>query len=157
MTQDVGADIDAVDAALVDASFLARMAELPKLGSADVLTQERDGAIVRQQVRYLFRAELSAAVTAVVDPDRLTWVEQSVCDLAVHRTSCVIKPDHYANLLAGHYDAVLATTGEWTRRTITGSIKVRMPLVGGKVERAIVSGLTENAVAQEGLLTAWLR
>ena len=157
LAQDIAAPIDAVEAALVDAAFLARMAELPKLGSAEVLAQERDGDLVRQQVRYLFRADLSRAVTAVVDPDRLTWVEESECDLAAHHTTCVIQPDHYASLLAGRYEAVLKTAGATTQRTITGSIKVRMPLVGGKVERAIVSGLGENAVAQTALLTDWLR
>ena len=156
LVQDIAAPVDAVDAALVDAAFLARMAELPKLGSAEVLAQERDGDLVRQQVRYLFRADLSRAVTAVVDPDRLTWVEESVCDLAAHHTTCVIKPDHYANLLAGRYEAALTTAGATTRRTISGTITVRMPLLGGKVERAIVSGLGENAIAQTALLTDWL-
>jgi hypothetical protein len=156
IVQDVRATPDAVDAALVDPAFLVRMAELPKLGSAEIVSQERDGDTVRQDVRYLFQAELSAAVTRVVDPKRLTWVERSESDLATHHTRCEIRPDNYSGLLAGKYEATIVATGTGARRTITGELKVKMPLVGGKVERAIVGGLEENAAAQTALLEDFL-
>ena len=154
--QQIDAPIDAVEAALVDSAFLARMDELPKLGSAEVVRNERDGDVVNLAVRYLFQAELSSAVTRVVDPDKLTWVEESECDLAAHRTTCVIRPDNYANLLQGSYDATIEAAGDGVRRTITGRIKVKVPLLGGKVERAIVGGLSENADAQAILLTSFI-
>ena len=156
IVQEVGATPDAIDGALVDPVFLVRMAELPKLGSAAVVSQARDGDIVRQDVRYLFQADLSAAVTRVVDPKRLTWVERSVCDLAVHRTQCEIRPDNYGGMLSGRYDAVIVVTDGGARRTLTGDLKVKMPFVGGKVERAIVGGLEENAAAQTALLEDFL-
>ena len=156
IVQDLGATPDAVDGALVDPAFLVRMAELPKLGSAEVVSQERDGDVVRQDVRYLFQAELSRAVTRVVDPKRLTWVERSVCDLDTHRTQCEIKPDNYGGMLSGRYDAVVVATDGGARRSITGELTVKMPLVGGKVERAIVGGLEENAAAQTALIEDFL-
>ncbi len=156
IVQELAATPEALDAALVDPAFLVRMVELPKLGSAEVLTQERDGDVVRQDVRYLFQAELSSAVTRVVDPKKLTWVERSVCDLVAHRTECEIRPDNYGGLLAGRYDAVIVAVGDGARRTLTGDLKVKMPLVGGKVERAIVGGLEENAAAQTTLLESFL-
>ena len=87
LTQEIPAPVDAVDAALVDPDFLTRMAELPKLGSAEVVSNERDGDTVKLQVRYLFQADLSAAVTRVVDPAKLTWIEDSTVDLAAHHTT----------------------------------------------------------------------
>jgi hypothetical protein len=156
IVQDIAATPDAIDAALVDAAFLVRMADLPKLGSAEVVRQERVGDIMRQDVRYLFQAELSSAVTRVVDPKKLTWVERSVCDLASHRTQCEIRPDNYGGLLSGRYDAAMVASGDGARRTLTGELKVKMPFVGGKVERAIVGGLEENAAAQTTLLEAFL-
>jgi hypothetical protein len=148
--------VDAVDAALVDPAFLVRMVELPKLGAAEIVSQSREGVVVHQDVRYLFEAELSAAVTRVVDPRRLTWVESSVCDLEDHVTQCEIRPDHYSGLLAGRYEARAVAAGTGTRRTILGEVKVKMPLVGGKVERAIVGGIQENAAAQVALLDEYL-
>lgn len=156
IVQDLRATPDAVDGALVDPAFLVRMSDLPKLGSAEVVSQTRDGDVVHQDVRYLFQAELSGAVTRVVDPKRLTWVERSVCDLAAHRTQCEIRPDNYGGLLSGRYDSVIVASGDGARRTLTGELKVKMPLVGGKVERAIVGGLEENAAAQTTLLEDFL-
>jgi hypothetical protein len=156
LTQEIPAPADEVDEALVDADFLARMVELPKLGSAEVVGHARDGDIVSVQVRYLFQAELSGAVTKVIDPQQMTWVEDSRCDLAAHHTTCAIKPDHYDNLLSGSYEATVVASGRGSVRTITGTLKVHVPLVGGKVERAIVGGLQENAEAQTTLLTDWL-
>jgi len=132
------------------------MAELPKLGSAEVVGCTRDGDVVSLQVRYLFQADLPGAVTRFVDPDRLSWVEDSTCDVAAHRTQCVIKPDYYANLLSGSYDAMIAASDTGSLRTVTGSLKVHVPLVGGKAEKAIVSGLEENAAAQTTILTEWI-
>lgn len=156
LTQDITATVEQVEAALTDAGFLATMADLPKIGSVEVLAQSRDGDTVRQRVRYLFTAELSGAVRRVVDPDKLTWVEVSSSDLVVHTASYRIEPDNYANLLEGAYDATIAANGGGTRRVATGQLKVHVPLVGGKVEKAIVDGLQENSDAQAELLTAWV-
>jgi hypothetical protein len=156
LRQEIVATVDAVEAALVDSAFLVRMDELPKLGSAEVVSNDRDGDVVRLAVRYLFQAELSSAVTRVVDPDKLTWVEESTCDLVAHTTTCVIRPDNYANLLQGSYEASIEASGSGSVRTITGRVKVKVPLLGGKVEKAIVGGLSENASAQASLLTSFL-
>jgi hypothetical protein len=156
LRQEIPAPVDAVGEALVDPDFLVRMAELPKLGSAEVVGHSRDGDVVSIQVRYLFQAELSGAVTKVVDPSKLTWVEDSRCDLVAQHTACTIRPDNYANLLSGSYESTITATGDGSVRTVTGALKVRVPLVGGKVERAIVGGLEENAAAQTTLLSDWL-
>ena len=156
LTQEIAATVDQVEAALTDAGFLATMTDLPKIGSVEVLEQTRDGNTVHQRVRYLFTAELSGAVRRVVDPDKLTWIEDSTSDVAVHTASYRIDPDNYANLLEGAYDATITATMTGARRVATGQVKVRVPLVGGKVEKAIVDGLKENSDAQAELLTAWI-
>lgn len=156
LRQEIPAPVDAVGQALVDPDFLVRMAELPKLGSADVVGHARSGDVVSLQVRYLFQADLPGAVTRFVDPDKLSWVEDSTCDLAAHRTECVLRPDNYANLLSGSYDAVIEVATSGCVRTVKGSLKVHVPLVGGKAEKAIVNGLEENAEAQTAILTDWL-
>jgi hypothetical protein len=156
LTQEIPAPVDAVDGALVNPEFLTRMAELPKLGSAEVVSNDRDGDTMHLQVRYLFQADLSASVTRVVDPSKLTWIEDSTVDLAAHHTTCVIRPDNYENLLEGSYEAAIAASGPGCVRTVTGRIKVHVPLLGGKVEKAIIGGLTENSDAQTHLLTEFL-
>jgi hypothetical protein len=156
--QRVTASTDAVARALVDASFVAATAELPKIGGAELLDQQRDDNRVRQRIRYRFTGELSAAVTAVVNRDRLTWVDEAEHDLTTFRSEHRILPDHYADRLQATYATELSPDGdaERSRMVVTGTVKVRMPLVGGRVERAIVSGLEEHAAAEAELLGRWL-
>src|SRR5688572_20413786 len=75
--QVVAADPERVQAALVDPLFLERLASLPKLGRPELLEQRREGEVLHQRVRYRFAGDLNAAARAVLDPARLTWIEES--------------------------------------------------------------------------------
>jgi hypothetical protein len=150
------APLDQVEAALLDPAFLEQLATLPRLGRPALLDQHEDGALVRRRVRYAFVGELSSAVTAVVDPAKLTWVEDSTHDRASHRTTFRIVPDHYRDRLTASGTFVLQPAGEGTRRVAEGDLRVRFPLVGSRVERAIVAGLQEHAVAEERAMQKWL-
>ncbi|MFO7592315.1 MAG: DUF2505 family protein [Acidimicrobiia bacterium] len=146
-----------VQDALLDPEFVAASAQLPKLGDAELLERQRDATTARLRVRLRFTGSLAPAVTAVVDPARLTWVDVASFDLVGLRAEHRIEPDHYADRLSCGYSSELAASGTGTHRTLRGSVKVRMLLVGGKVEGAIVSGLREHAAAEAVLLDAWLR
>ena len=146
----------AVEDVLLDPAFVARRAALPKLGDAALLECTRDGDHARQRIRLRFTAHLAPAVTAVIDPERLTWVDEATYDLAAHTAEHRVVPDHYADRLASSYRATLAEDGAGSRRILEGTVKVRLPLVGGKVERAIVSGMSEHATAEAALINEWL-
>jgi hypothetical protein len=154
--QRIPAPLAAVEAALLDRDFVAATAKLPKLGDPDLLEQERDGDRVRQRIRYRFTAELSPAVTRVVDPAKLTWIDDARYDLTSHISRHRILPDHYADRLEAAYDVTLEPLGDSTRRVATGELKVRVPLVGGRVERVIVDGIEEHAAAEADLLGRWV-
>jgi hypothetical protein len=145
-----------VEAAVLDPRFVARLGELPRLGHPTLLAEEHEGTVVRREVRYAFVGELSAAVTAVVDPEKLTWVDVGVHDLAAHRSRHHIVPDHYGSRLSCAYETMLTPSGEGTARVTAGELRVHVPLVGGRVERAIVSGLVEHAAREEAALADWL-
>ena len=148
----------AVEAAFVDADYLRRLGELPKLGAPVLVDQEVVGDRVRQRVRYAFAGEVNAAVRKVVDPKRLTWVEESELDRQTHRTTWRIVPDHYGSMIRGHGTFSLSeVSAARTRRVTEAELRVNVPFVGGKVERAIVSGLKEHAAAEESVLSQWLQ
>ena len=160
IAQRIDAPRDRVEAAFVDPAFLSALAGLPKIGRPEVLDRATDGegGRVRQRVRHRFSGHLSGAVRRVVDPDRLTWVEETVFDPARHRSDVRIVPDHYGGLLASHLTITYEEAGPAaTIRRARGEMKVHMPLVGGKVEAAIVSGMREHAEAEADALTRWLR
>ena len=156
LEQEFDLPLQEVEDAYVDPDFIERLAELPRLGHPELLDQQRDGPVVRQRVRYRFEGDLSSAVTRVVDPKRLTWVEESTLDRRVHRTTFVIRPDHYGNRLESSGTFTLYSIGKGTRRVAEGELRVHVPFVGGKVERAIISGLADHAAREVDLLDGWL-
>ena len=148
LTQRYRSAAPAVDDAYADADLYPTLVGLPKLGGIEVLSHQRtaDRAVLR--VRFRFTGHLPSAVTAVVDPERLTWVQETTHDLAAGRTTFRLVPDHYPDRLkaSGHF-AVRATP-DGSERRVTGELKVKAFLVAGQVEQAIVSGLEEYLVAE---------
>jgi hypothetical protein len=159
LIQRLRAPLDAVEAAYVDPEFLAELGRLPKLGHPVLLEHQDRGDESWQRVRYAFVGELSPAVKAVVDPKRLTWVEESTLDRASHKTTFRIVPDHYRKLLEASGEITLAAEGgdrgEVTVRRSTGDLGVHVPFVGHKVESAIISGLREHADLEVEVVERW--
>ena len=145
-----------MESAFADPTLLAALATMPGLGRPELVARSDDGDTVQQDVRYAFVGDLSPAVTRVVDPGRLTWVEHSELDRNTHRTTYVIRPDHYADRLTCAGTVTLEPDGDGTRRVVDGDLTVRVALVGSKVERAIVAGLRDHASAEERVVQAWL-
>ncbi|HKY67511.1 MAG TPA: DUF2505 family protein [Acidimicrobiales bacterium] len=137
---------DSVAQAYASAETYGHLVGLPKLATPEVLERRINGDVVRLRVRHRFVGDLSPAVTAVVDPARLSWVESSVHDLQRLTVTWEMLPDHYPDRLRSSGTCSLAVDGSGCVRTVRGRLKVRALVVGGAVERAIVSGLREHLV-----------
>jgi hypothetical protein len=142
-------DVDDVARAYADVALYERLGALPKLGDPTVLERTEAGDTVEMRVRFRFTGDLSAAARAVLDPARLTWVEESNHDLAARRATFRLVPDHYGDRFRASGEFWFEPDGDGrTRRTSVGDVTVRTPFVGGVVERAIVSGLREHLDAE---------
>ncbi|HVW32876.1 MAG TPA: DUF2505 family protein [Acidimicrobiia bacterium] len=149
LEQVIGGPVGAVARIYTEPRFYEAIGDIGKLGRPEVLDRREDGALVRLAVRYRFTGALSPAVTRVVDPARLTWVEESVHDLEQHTVAFTVKPDHYGDRLrCSGSSRFVAAGGDTTRRLAEGDVAVRAPLVGRAVEGAIVSGLREHLGAE---------
>ena len=157
LDQQLPGTVDAVLAALLDPALLQHLGALPNLGAPEVLSQERTGDVVVQRVRYAFKGSLSPAVTRVIDPDKVTWIDETTYDLAARRASFHIIPDHYANKLRCAGTHVFTERDGTTTRHVDGELNVRVPLVGRVVERAIVGGLQDHLRAEADLLATLLQ
>jgi hypothetical protein len=155
--QRLAAPLPAVERAQLDPAFVAGLAALPRIGKAELIDQQEDGDVVDQEIHYAFAGELSGAVRAVVDPDKLSWILESRFDLKTHRADWRILPDHYAGKLSANGVTQLVEDGDATRRITDGVVKVHMPLVGGRVERAIVSGLKDHLDTEAAALARFLQ
>ncbi len=152
------APLATVEEAIVDPGFLQYVGQIPELGSPQLLERWVEDHLLHHRVRYRFAGQLSGAVTSVVDPDRLTWVEELTLDRRTHHGQHRIVPDHYGNRLRCSYTTQLRPESDHgAERLAEGVLEVRFPLVGAKVERAIVSGLVERAELEAVTLARWLQ
>ena len=147
-----------VSRAYSDPDLYPTFVGLPKLGDIEVISHEIvDDGSVRHRVRYRFTGDLPSAVTAVVDPARLSWIQETAQDVTAGHGQFRLLPDHYPDRLQakGRFEITSdATSG--SSRSVSGELKVRAPLVAGRVEQAIVSGLAEYLEAEALAVDRWL-
>ena len=139
---------DAVISAYADPELYPTLVGLPKLGGIEVLDHQATQASARLRIRFRFTGDLPSAVTAVIDPDRLTWVQETDHDLEAGTTRFRLVPDHYPDRLQADGSFRITAEGDGSRRILDGRLKVRAPLVAGRVEGAIVGGLREYLDAE---------
>jgi hypothetical protein len=74
-----------------------------------------------------------------------------------HTTDIAIVPDYYASIFSctGLVRLVADRDTGTTVRTAAGEVTVRVPLVGGRAEAAIISGLREHAEREAIVLDQW--
>lgn len=145
-----------VMAAYLDPDLFAALADLDPVRAVEVIGIERNGTAAMSRVRYRFTADLPGPVTALVDPSRLTWVQESHFDLTTGVERLTIRPDHYPTLLeaAASVSYEAADAGA-TRRVLSGDLAVKGApfFVRGKVEKVIVDGLSDH-LGQEAAVVA---
>lgn len=146
VTQTFPAGADEVARAYASADLYEHMVGLSRLDTPDVLDRCVEDDLVHLQIRFRYVGSLPPAATAVVDPRRLTWVEHSTHDLEARTVRYRLVPDHYPDRLqsSGSCAVEPAAGGDGATRTVAGRLKVKALVVGGAVERAIVSGLQEH-------------
>lgn len=120
-----------------------------KVSAPEVVDRREAGSRVTLRLRYRFIADLPAAATAVIDPRKLAWVEETVTDLDRGTATVKFRPEHYADKLSASAQVQYAEAGSSTTRRVQGDLKVNVFLVGSQVERAITSGLSEHLAEEE--------
>jgi hypothetical protein len=147
---------DAVARAYADPALYDALAGLPRADRPDVLEHTIDGTTAALRVRWRFTAPLSPAVRAVIDPTRLSWVEESNHDLARRSVTFRMVPDHYPDRLtcAGAYR--FEADGSGSARIVEGDLRVKAPFVARAVENAIVSGLEEQLASEPAIVDAFI-
>ena len=146
----------AVAAALADPEYYATLGELPDLGTPEVVAHHADGNVVTLDVRYRFTRVLSAAVAAVIDPKKLTWVDHATHDLGARTVTFELRPDNYPDRFTASGGYRVEPDGEGAVRRLRGDLKVRAPLVAGRVEKAIAEGLHDHFAAEAGHIARFL-
>lgn len=157
--QRLPAPIERVEQALSDEAWYRAVAATPTVWEPSLLQADDSAESLRLRVRYRFRGDLNAAARAVLDPSRMSFVEESTLDHRTHHITLRAVPDHYGDKLSftGSVDLSPVGDGSATARRLVGDVKIRMLLVSGQVERAIVSGLKEHAGHEEQAFRGYVK
>ena len=147
---------DLVAAAYADPGLYETFERLPKMEVLEVLDHRRTGSTVHLRVRSRFAAELPSAARRILDPAKLTWVEESTHDLDGLTVSFRLLPDHYGDRMQASGSYRFDARPEGSIRRTQGDVKVSYPLVGGTVERALVAGLGEHLQHEVPVVEQWL-
>jgi hypothetical protein len=148
-----------VMAAYTDPALYATFDGLTKVAPPTVVSRHQESDVVTLVLQMRFVAELNAAARRVVDPAKITWLQDERYDFDSGTASVVFKPDNYADRFSsqgGYSFDVDPTDANGTVRTVQGDLRVRMLLVGGQVEGALVSGLREHFAEEQPLVQRWL-
>ncbi|SRR5258706_3847566 len=140
---------------MADGAFYEQL-RLPGTGPLRVIERREDGDVVRLRVAFEFIEQLPSVARAVLGTGRLTWVQETDIDRARHRTQFRVIPDVHADRLSCQGTYQLRPDGDGSVRLITGDLKVRVPLLAGRAERAIATGLVERLDVEADALATWL-
>jgi hypothetical protein len=146
-----------VAAALLDRSYQDSLGDLGPLSHRRVLEQSEssDGRVHRRTLSVL-GIELPGAAKRVLGGSDPAWVEKAVWLPDRHRWEWTIEPKVAPEMLSAFGAIDLEGGRDETRRIVTGSVLVRVPFLGGRVESWIVEGLSATYDEEAVRLTAWL-
>lgn len=158
MRLDVAQDFGPTDAAAIAAAYRSAdlsgaLSNLPFVGSPESVAHNSDAenGTVTASTRWKVELDLPGVALAFVDPALLTFVEH--CELAADGTGTFrIIPEHYPKLLKASGQTAIASDGDTTLRTTSGSLRIDLGWKGklfeGQVEQAIADGLARSLQAQ---------
>lgn len=127
--------------------------EFGRISRPTVINRSESADRVTLRLHYRFNADLPAAALAIIDPDRLTWIDETVYDFTTLTSHTTLLPDHYPRKLEATARSRFRGDDGGCVRDVSGELRVHVLFVGGQVEKAIVSGLTEH-LEEEAVVVA---
>lgn len=138
------ASVDDVVGLYTDESFWRNVDGFGRTSAPEVLEVSRDGGSARTRLRWRLAVDLPREASRFIDPDNVAWVEDTRWDLAARTASVSFDPVQASALLRASAEVTVTSDGDDAVRRITGELKVRIPLLGHKVENAISDGIGEH-------------
>lgn len=138
---------DVVDT-FVDPDFWGALDGLSATSVPEVLDIRRHGDLVTVELRYRLIVALPREAARFIDTSNVSWVEVSDWNLRTATSQTRFVPDQAGRLLVASAVTSLTPFGDGTRRSISGDLRVRIPLLGSKVERAIIGGVGDHLEEQ---------
>lgn len=157
LSHSFAAPIDDVAAVLLDLDFQATLGDVGDLKERTLLSQEPHGDGVVRRVRCVLGLEISGAAARFLGGAEPAWVQEEHWDPSTRTWEWVIHPEIAKDLLSARGEIALRDRGDHSVRSVTGEVRVHVPLYGGRVEGLIVEGITRAYDEEAERLMQWLR
>jgi hypothetical protein len=150
-------DVQTLSSVLLDEDYQRSLEDIGSLKERRLLSQNKgsDG-LVHRRIRCVLDIKLSGVARRLLGDSDPAWIEEAVWHPEKSEWEWSIHPEVADELLdAGGTIGIQDSDGR-ASRVVTGRVRVKVPVYGGKVEGWIVDGI-ERAYAEEAtLLAAWL-
>ena len=152
------APVDDIMATYLDPGFWTGIDGFSNMAPPELLGIDRDDgartALVR--LKYKVDAKLPSQAARFIDPNDVAWVQETSWDLDALTADVRFLPVQAAGLIRAEAKIVVTTVGDDTVRELRGEFKVKIPLVGSKVEKAVVGDIGTNLEEEADLVAGHL-
>jgi len=125
---------------MVDPAFVVTIA-LPDLSPAEVMDHaEHDGVNVLR-VRYMYTGQLDPIAQRMLGGRELALVQTVSLDPTTTTGTLSLVAEAEPGRLHGNANITIAATSTGARRVLDGEFTVKVPLMGGAVERRLLPGI----------------
>ncbi len=152
------APVDDIMSTYLDPAFWTGIEGFSNMAPPELLGIDRDDsagtALVR--IKYKVDAKLPSQAARFIDPNDVAWVQETTWDL--NELTAVVRflPVQAAGLIRAEATIAVTSEGDDTVRELRGEFKVKIPLVGSKVEKAVVGDIGTNLEEEADLVAAHL-
>lgn len=150
-----GIDPDQLNEVWSNPEVVARITRaLPNVQEREVLEENHDDNFMRRKVRYLGKAPIPSFAQAVLKPEMLSWIEDTVYDKKkrTYRVKCI--PRFFSDRVENDVTIRLVSDGRGgTDRITEGVLNLKIPfMVRSMAEKILNRHLNENTEAEYRLL-----
>lgn len=149
--------LDALELAVISPNLCTQLARrLPNMESVQQKEHVLKDARLERIWAYRANVRLPAFARAYLKPEMMAWDERSIYDIKKHASEWTISPHvkpewrkYFA--ASGSYTLTTLASGR-TRRTVAGSIELRVPVVRPVAEKLIVAEVRRTFDAEADTL-----
>lgn len=141
---------------MVDPEFIVTLVEITDVGSVEVIDHGADSTTRWISARLTYDGQIDPIAARILGSDQPTWVQSYRLDVVGGTGTLDIAPDSHGSLLRCAAEVRVVATTHGADRALRGELAVRVPLLGGRAERALMPAIAARIDAEADLLERWL-
>ena len=122
----------------------------------EVLWERHEGPVKVYRVRFTPDAELPSAVAKLTGSKKLIYEQENRLNTETHTMEWQVFPAVAKDKVEAKGTMVMRTVGDTVERTVDGDISVRVPIIGRRIEKAIMESVSSSYERAAEITRSWL-